>query len=95
MQIQLRKFKAELADVSKYMETNIRPEQLTGFANSVYNQWFGGLVSLKSISETHTQLNNAITQIDRALYKLSDITKDIDKKLLEAEETLKRITLEY
>ena len=80
LQIQLRRFKTELADVTIHADVRVSIDDSLRSADLFFDNVFTDWAVLNKIEESQTQAKSAIKQINEALDKLLEIRKKAQKE---------------
>ena len=91
LQAQLRRFKAELADVEINADMNVRIEGFVRFADYFFDGIFADLAVGDRIDEGMRRISNTKNEISRAIDKLEKMEKSADKQERQALGSIKAI----
>lgn len=80
LQVQLRRFKTELADVTIHADVRVDIDDSLRSVDLFFDNFFTDWEILNKIEESQTQAKSAIRQIQEALDKLSEIRKQAQKE---------------
>lgn len=94
MQLQLRRFKTELADVTIDAEMQINVSEFLRFADYFFDGLFTDLAVLKRISKSLEQVKNVRKQIDEVLDNLGSMYAETENSLAQAKEKLDKLVTE-
>lgn len=80
LQVQLRRFKTELADVTIHADMQVSIDGFLRFADYFFDGLFVDWAVLDKIEESENRVRNTIRQIEKVLEKLSSMMCEADEK---------------
>lgn len=80
LQVQLRRFKTELADVTIHADLQVSIDGFMRFADYFFDGLFADWAVLDKIEESQNEVRNTIGQIKKVLEKLSSMMSKADKE---------------
>lgn len=83
LQVQLRRFKTELADVTVHADLHVSIEGFLRFADYFFDGLFADWAVLDKIEESQNEVKKTVTQIEKVLNKLSKMLDDAEKEQAE------------
>ena len=94
LQVQLRRFRTELADVTIRAEMQVNIDGFLRFVDCFFDGLFADWAVLDKIEESQTEVKKIIQQIQAVLDKLTSMFNDAINKQNEEQMDLDRITIE-
>lgn len=88
LQIQLRRFKTELTDVTIHADMQVSIDGFLCFADYFFDGLFADWAVLDKINQSQTQVQNTKSQIESVLRRLSDMSGSTGKELESEKATL-------
>lgn len=80
LQVQLRRFKTELADVTIHADLQVSIDGFMRFADYFFDGLFADWAVLDKIEESQNEVRNTIRQIEKVLEKLSSMMSKAEKE---------------
>lgn len=93
LQIQLRRLKTELTDVSVSAEVNIKIDSFTRFADYFFDGFFADVAVLNRIGESQNELSDVIATLKRIVKDLTSMLSDTKRVLELKEKALNRLVV--
>ena len=89
LQVQLRRFKTELTDVTIHADIQVSIDGFLHFADYFFDGLFADWAVLDKIKQSQTQVLNTKSQIERVIDRLTTMFNSADKELESEKEKLK------
>ena len=86
LQVQLRRFKTELTDITIHADMQVSIDSFLCFADYFFDGLFADWAVLDKIKQSQTQVQNIKSQIESVLNRLTSMFSSVDKEL-ESEKT--------
>lgn len=81
LQVQLRRFKTELTDVTVHADMQVRIDGFLSFADYFFDGLFADWAVLDKINQSQTQVQNTKSQIEQVISRLTAMLRAADKSL--------------
>lgn len=81
LQVQLRRFKTELTDVTIYADMQVSIDGFLSFADYFFDGLFADWTVLNKINQSQTQVQNTKSQIEHVIRRLTAMLSDTDRSL--------------
>lgn len=93
LQVQLRRFKTELADVAVYANIQVNVDGFMRFADYFFDGLFADLMVLDRISSAQEQTANVKRQVENAISRLRDIRRRAEEEAAAADKALDELIM--
>lgn len=93
LQMRLRKFKTELADVTIHTNIQVNFDGLTKFADFFFDGLFVDWTIANKISQSRAQIGQTITQIEEMLERLDEMLERAEQDKYKTQEELKELVV--
>lgn len=94
LQSQLRRFKTELADITIHADLQVGVDSFMRFADYFFDGLFADWAVLDQISRSKGEVQSTISQIDRVLVRLNDMSDTAMQEQTEVKEALDQLILD-
>jgi hypothetical protein len=91
LQIELRRFKTELTDVTIYADLKVNIDGFLSFADYFFDGLFADWMVLDKINQSQTHVQNTKDQIERVISQLKSMLGSVEKELETEKTSLQRI----
>lgn len=81
LQVQLRRFKTELTDVTIHADMQVSIDGFLSFADYFFDGLFADWAVLNKINQSQTQVQNTKSQIEHVIRRLTTMLSDADRSL--------------
>lgn len=88
LQVQLRRFKTELADVTVHADMQVNIDGFLRFADYFFDGLFADWAVLEKIEESQKQVKQTRHQIEAVLQKLAEMLRTAEKDLMDTKKNL-------
>lgn len=95
LQVQLRRFKTELADVSIRADIQVSIDGFLHFADFFFDGLFADLTVMEKIQDSISQVNKVKSQIQEVIWRLKQMQEAVDEELRSTKEKLDELVLRF